>query len=97
MIIKRPKAADPADELLAKAMKSDDSILKAKTTQYFLDMVADHCQTPAGLYEILAAIPDPEQRYMVLDAVKPLVSFSTDDMVFEDGPDAGQSKGETIN
>lgn len=84
MIFKTPKPADPAEALLKKAMNSDDSLLKIQATQYFLDMVAERCQTPADLYQILAAIPDKEQRYMVLDGVKPLLKFSIDGIVFEE-------------
>ncbi len=84
MIFKKPKAADPAEELLKKAMKSDDTILKANATRYMLDMVAEKCETPAQLYEILAAIPDAEQRFLVLDGVKPLLTFDPGEMVFEE-------------
>lgn len=49
-----------------------------------LDAVAERCGTPAELYQILAAIPDPEQRFMVLDGVRPLLSFDPGEMVFEE-------------
>ena len=51
-----------------------------------LDMVAERCETPGDLYQILAAIPDPEQRFMVLDGVKPLLKFSIDGLNFEEDP-----------
>ncbi len=89
MIFKKPKPTDPAEDLLKKAMNSDDTLLKQQVTQYMLDAVAERCETPADLYQILAAIPDPEQRFMVLDGVKPLLGFSTEDMVFEDDPATG--------
>ncbi len=86
MIFKKPKPADPADDLLNKAMKSDDYEVKQKATRYMLDMVAERCGTPADLYQILAAIPDPEQRFMVLDGVRPLLSFDPGEMVFDETP-----------
>jgi hypothetical protein len=89
MIFKKPKPTDTAEALLKKAMNSDDTILKAQATRYMLDAVAERCETPADLYQILAAIPDPEQRSMVLDGVKPLLSFSTEGLTFEDDPATG--------
>ena len=71
-------------------MDSQDSLLKAQATRYMLDMVAERCETPQDLYEILAAISDPEQRFMVLDGVKPLLKFSTEGLDFHD-------EAETIN
>lgn len=84
MIFKKPKPADPAEALLKKAMDSDDTLLKQQATRYMLDAVAERCGTPADLYQILAAIPDPEQRFMVLDGVRPLLSFDPGEMVFEE-------------
>lgn len=84
MIFKKPKPPDPAEALLKKAMNSDDTLLKQQATRYMLDMVAEKCESPADLYQILAAIPDPEQRFMVLDGVRPLLSFDPGEMVFEE-------------
>lgn len=84
MIFKKPKPVDPAEALLKKAMNSDDTLLKSQATRYMLDAVAERCETPNDLYQILAAIPDPEQRYMVLDGVKPLLKFSVEGLNFEE-------------
>lgn len=84
MIFKKPKPVDPAEALLKKAMNSDDTLLKAQATRYMLDAVAERCETSNDLYQLLMAIPDIEQRRMVLAGIKPLLTFSTDELNFDE-------------
>lgn len=84
MILKKPKPIDRTQDLLDKAAKSDDYEVRDKATQYIIDQVAERCETSQDLYQFLSAIPDPEQRYIVLDRVKPQLKLNTEGLTFEE-------------
>jgi hypothetical protein len=74
MKIKR-HAAVREQTMFTRAAVSADAETRRKAEQYVIDQLADSIETQAHLDATLAAIPDPEQRYMVLDALKPLLKF----------------------
>ena len=84
MIFKKPKPVDSAEELLNKAAKSDNYEIRDRATQFIIDEVAERCESAADLYQFLSAIPDAEQRYMVLDRIKPQLKFDVEGLTFEE-------------
>lgn len=61
--------------MFASAATSSDPVIQRRAEQYVIDSLADKITDQDRLDVVLAAIPDPEQRFAVLDALKPLLSF----------------------
>ncbi len=83
MIFKQPKPVDRGQALLDKAMKSDDYALRDRATQYVIDELSEKIETQEQLEQILAQIPDAEQRYLVLDRLTPMLKFKPTGLVEE--------------
>lgn len=69
------KAKRSEDTLFESAALSPDPVIQRRAEQYVIDCLADSITDQDRLDAVLAAIPDPEQRFVVLDALKPLLNF----------------------
>ncbi len=74
MKIKAPKPFSESG-LFRRAAQSKDQIIQRRAGQYVIDQLADQIESNQDLERVLVAIPDPEQRYIILDALKPLLKF----------------------
>ncbi len=62
--------------MFTEAACSEDPGIRRRAEQYVIDQLADKIKDQDDLDHMLAAIPDPEQRYIVLDALRPLLKFT---------------------
>lgn len=81
MKFKKQKLLSSEDDAIHRA--ADDKELLDRMAQYVVDEIAERIETQADLEFYLEQIPDPEQRYIVLDRLTPLLKFKPEGLIKE--------------
>lgn len=83
MKFKAPKPIASEDAVLLRAEARGDHEVLDRAAQYLIDELAPRIETQADLKFYLEQIPDPEQRYIVMDRLSPLLKFKPEGLVKE--------------
>lgn len=83
MIFKQPKPLAKKDDALERACAAGDDIALQRMAQYMIDELAERIETQEQLESVLGNIEDPEQRYIVLDKLTPMLKFKPEGLIKE--------------